>query len=808
MSPMITLKRNDPITFDDKLPLIPLREVVVFPYMEYPLIIARDASIKALEHGVNNDRLLFLTAQRNPDIETPEKGDVHRTGIVARILQVVKLPNNLIRVLVEGIVRARVVRFLSSDPYMRVKIALVEETDDNQAEVQARLRTVVDQFSEYIKLNQQAPDEILLSLQNMDDAQRLADTMSAFIQQSPQVKQRLIEAPSIIEQLDELAAILATELEILEIKNHLDGEVRDRITKSQREFFLQEQMRVIKQELGELEDLPENLGGLAQQVADAKMPKEAHEKAMTELEKLQQMHPTSPEATVIRNYLEWLVEVPWRKRTRDRQDIGRVASVLDADHYGLEKPKEHILEYLSVIQLTRHLKGPILCLVGPPGVGKTSLGRSIAHAMGRKFVRMSLGGVHDEAEIRGHRRTYIGSMPGRIIQAMRRAGTVNPVILLDEVDKLGRDVRGDPASALLEVLDPEQNNTFNDHYLEVDYDLSRVLFLTTANTTDTIPPALNDRMEILELPGYLETQKLAIAQGFLVPKQIEAHGLKKERVTFRKDALLGIIREYTREAGVRGLERHIAAICRKLARKVVEGSARKRMQVTRKQLSNYLGVPRYLDSEVMKQDSVGLATGLAWTQSGGDILTIEVSVLNRRGSGRLTLTGQLGEVMQESAHAALTYARSRAASLGLEPDFYKNVEIHVHMPEGAIPKDGPSAGITIATALCSALTGVPVRCDIAMTGEITLRGNVLPIGGLNEKLIAALRAGIREVLIPLRNRKDLVDVPPEVKGEIEICPVSTMDEVLKRTMGIHVVESPVPALIPSPSVAQPAIKPV
>ncbi|MDE2728813.1 MAG: endopeptidase La [Gemmatimonadota bacterium] len=805
---MITLNRNEPITFDDKLPLIPLREVVVFPYMEYPLIIARDASIKALEHGVNNDRLLFLTAQRNPDIEQPAKEDVHRTGIVARILQVVKLPNGLIRVLVEGIVRARIVRFLSTDPYMRVKITLVEEAGDTEAEVQARLRTVVDQFTEYIKLNQQAPDEILLSLQNMDDAQRLVDTMSAFIQQSPQVKQRLIEAPSIIEQLDELAALLATELEILEIKNQLDGEVRDRITKSQREFFLQEQMRVIKQELGELEDLPENPDGLAQQIADAKMPKEAHEKAMNELEKLQQMHPTSPEATVIRNYLEWLVEVPWRKRTRDSRDIGRVASVLDADHYGLEKPKEHILEYLSVIQLTRHLKGPILCLVGPPGVGKTSLGRSVARAMGRKFVRMSLGGVHDEAEIRGHRRTYIGSMPGRIIQAMRRAKSVNPVILLDEVDKLGRDVRGDPASALLEVLDPEQNSAFNDHYLEVDYDLSRVLFITTANTTETIPPALNDRMEILELPGYLETQKLAIAKEFLVPKQIKVHGLKKERVTFRKDALLAVIREYTREAGVRGLERHIAAVCRKLARKVVEGRSGKRMQVTRNQLSGYLGVPRYLDSEVVKQDSVGIATGLAWTQSGGDILTIEVSVLNRRGAGRLTLTGQLGEVMQESAHAALTYARSRAASLGLEPDFYKNVEIHVHMPEGAIPKDGPSAGITIATALCSALTGVPVRCDIAMTGEITLRGNVLPIGGLNEKLIAALRAGIKEVAIPLRNRKDLVDVPPEVKDGIEIIPVSTMDEVLKRTMGMTVVESRVPALLPAQSVTQPSIKPV
>tara|TARA_B100001750_G_scaffold229213_1_gene224380 strand:+ start:1 stop:1899 length:1899 start_codon:yes stop_codon:yes gene_type:complete len=632
--------------------------------------------------------------------------------------------------------------------------------------------------------------------------------MSAFIQQTPQVKQRLIEAPSITEQLDELASILATELEILEIKNQLDGEVRDRIHKSQREFFLQEQMRVIKQELGELEDAPENLGGLAQQVADAKMPKEAHEKAMNELDKLQQMHPTSPEATVIRNYLEWLVEVPWRRRTRDNKDIVKVETALDADHYGLKKPKEHILEYLSVIQLTRHLKGPILCLVGPPGVGKTSLGRSIARAMGRKFVRMSLGGVHDEAEIRGHRRTYIGSMPGRIIQAMRRAGTVNPVILLDEVDKLGRDVRGDPASALLEVLDPEQNNAFNDHYLEVDYNLSRVLFITTANTTDTIPPALNDRMEILELPGYLETQKLAIARGFLVPKQVKEHGLNKERVSFRKDALLAVIRKYTREAGVRGLERQIAAVCRKLARKVVEGTSSKRMQVTCNQLSAYLGVPSYQDSEVVKQDSVGLATGLAWTQAGGDILTIEVSILKRQGAGRLTLTGQLGDVMQESAHAALTYARSRSASLGLEPDFYKNVEIHVHMPEGAIPKDGPSAGITIAAALCSALTGVPVRCSIAMTGEITLRGNVLPIGGLNEKLIAALRSGIKEVMIPHRNRKDLVDVPPEVKDAIDIRSVSTMDEVLKRAMGVTVVESHVPGLISNQPVGQPSIKPL
>ncbi len=805
---MITLQRDELISFDDKLPLIPLREVVVFPYMEYPLIIAREASVKALEKGISGERLLFLAAQRNPDIEQPEKKDIHRIGIVARILQVVKLPNGLIRVLVEGLVRARISRYLSVEPYMRVKIAMVKEPEQHMAEVHARLRSVLGQFTEYVKLNHQVPDEILLSLQNVDDPQRLADTMSAFIQQTPQMKQQIIEAPSISDQLDELASILAMELEILEIKNQLDTEVRDRIHKSQREFFLQEQMRVIKQELGDMDEFPDELGDLARQVADTKMPKDVHEKAMSELEKLRQMHPTSPEATVIRNYLDWLVDVPWRKRTRDNKDIGHVESVLNTDHFGLEKPKERILEYMSVLQLTKTLKGPILCLVGPPGVGKTSLGKSIARAMGRKFVRMSLGGVHDEAEIRGHRRTYIGAMPGRIIQAMKRAGTVNPVILLDEVDKLGRDMRGDPASALLEVLDSEQNNAFNDHYLEVDYDLSRVLFLTTANTTDSIPPALLDRMETIPLSGYLEHQKLSIAEGFLAPKQIEAHGLIKGQMAFRKETLMSIIRDYTREAGVRGLERQIAAVCRKVARKVVQGNTKKKMQVTKTQLPDYLGIPKFTDSEIMKQDTVGVATGLAWTSVGGDVLTIEVSILHRQGAGKLTLTGQLGEVMQESAQAALAYARSRAASLGLDSDFYKDLEIHIHLPEGAVPKDGPSAGITLATALCSALTGTPVRCDMAMTGEITLRGHVLPIGGLTEKLLAARRAGIHEVLIPMRNEKDLADVPAEVKDKIDIRMVSSMDEVLKRAMGLTAAEIDIAAILQHQNAAQSGMKPV
>jgi len=805
---MITLQRDELISFDDKLPLIPLREVVVFPYMEYPLIIARETSIKALEKGISGERILFLAAQRNPDIEQPEKADIHRTGIVARILQVVKLPNGLIRVLVEGLVRARISRFLSVEPFMRVKVAVMEAPEEHTAEVQARLRTVLGQFTEYVKLNHQVPDEVLLSLQNVDDPQRLADTMSAFIQQTPQVKQQLIESPSVSDQLDELASILAMELEILEIKNQLDTEVRDRIHKSQREFFLQEQMRVIKQELGDMDEFPDELGELAQLLADAKMPKAVHEKAMSELDKLQQMHPTSPEASVVRNYLDWLVDVPWRKRTRDNKDIKRVESVLNADHYGLEKPKERILEYLSVIQLTKALKGPIVCLVGPPGVGKTSLGKSIARAMGRKFVRMSLGGVHDEAEIRGHRRTYIGAMPGRIIQAMKRAGTVNPVILLDEVDKLGRDMRGDPASALLEVLDPEQNSAFNDHYLEVDYDLSRVLFLTTANSTDSIPLALLDRMEIIPLSGYLEHQKLAIAQGFLAPKQIKSHGLKEGQMAFREEALKAIIQDYTREAGVRTLERQIAAVCRKIARKVVQGDVKRKVQVTRKQLTDYLGVPRFTDSEVMTQDTVGVATGLAWTQVGGDVLMIEVSILHRQGAGRLTLTGQLGDVMQESAQAALAYVRSRALSLGLDADFYKDVEIHIHLPEGGIPKDGPSAGITLATALCSALTGTPVRCDIAMTGEITLRGHVLPIGGLTEKLLAARRAGIHEVMIPMRNKRDLADMPAEVKDKMDIRPVLSMDEVLKRAMGLTAVETDIPAIIQHRSPTQPGMMPV
>lgn len=793
---MIHFKRDEEvISFEDILPLIPLREVVVFPFMVTPLIIARDASVKALEQGISKDRLLFLVAQRSADVEQPDKKDIYRSGVVARILQVLKLPNGLVRILVEGLARARITRFLAVTPYMRVKIVLKEDTAPPTPHIHARLRTVLNQFTEYVKINAQVPDELLLSLQNVSDPQRMSDTMAAYIIQTPQVKQRLIEAKTITDQLEELSSILSMELEILEIKNHIDSEVRDRIHKTQREFFLQEQMRVIKQELGDMDEFPDDISELAQQVGEARMPKAVYEKAMSELDKLQQMHPTSPEAAVARNYLEWLIAVPWSRKTRDSKDIDKVEAVLNADHYSLDKPKERIIEYLSVIQLTRAIKGPILCLVGPPGVGKTSLGKSIARAMGRKFVRMSLGGVHDEAEIRGHRRTYIGSMPGRIIQAMRKAGTTNPVILLDEIDKLGRDMRGDPASAMLEVLDPEQNSAFNDHYLDVDYDLSRVLFITTANTTHSIPPALRDRMEIIQISGYLEYEKLAIAKEFLAPKQVKSHGLSDAHLLFQDDALLTVIRDYTREAGVRDLERHLATVCRKTVRKVVQKQLTKQFVIDTKTLRDYLGTPKYQDSEVMTSDTIGVATGLAWTEVGGEVLTIEVSILHRNGPGRLTLTGQLGDVMQESAQAALAYARSRATALGLDPDFYKNIEIHIHMPEGAIPKDGPSAGITMATALCSALTGRPIRCDIAMTGEITLRGHVLPIGGLNEKLLAARRAKVMRIIVPKRNQKEVGDLPEEIKKGLELHLVETMDEVLALALGLAVSEPTIASIV-------------
>ena len=762
--------------------------------MVIPLPIAREKSIKALEKGMSQDRLLFLTAQRNSEIEEPTREDVYRTGVVARILQVSKLPNGVMRVLVEGLVRARITRFVPTSSYMQVRVEIFELPNETDVEVQARLRAVLGQFTDYVKMNQQIPDEALLTLDNGDDPRRLADTMAAYLIQTPQIKQELIEATSLTRQLETLSSILAIELEILEIKTQIDGEVRDRIHKAQREFFLQEQMKVIKQELGEFDEPADEIDELAQSIAQIRMPKAVEEKAIAELNKLQLMHPTSPEATVVRNYLDWLIAVPWTKKTRDTRDLNAVAATLDADHFGLTKPKERIIEYLAVVQRTRAIRGPILCLVGPPGVGKTSLGKSIARAMKRKFIRMSLGGVRDEAEIRGHRRTYIGSMPGRIVQAMRKAGTVNPVILLDEIDKLGADYRGDPASALLEVLDPEQNNTFNDHYLEVDYDLSRVLFITTANTTFSIPPALRDRMEIIQLSGYLEYEKLAIARDFLVPKQLEANGLDKDLISFRKQALSHIIQTYTREAGVRNLERQIGTVCRKVTRQVVQKDVASRVQITPVRLPDYLGVPPFDDSELLPHDTVGAATGMAWTDVGGELLTIEVSILHRSGPGRFTITGQLGDVMQESAQAALSYVRSRAESLDLDPDFYTDMEIHIHVLEGAIPKDGPSAGIALATALCSALSGRPVRRDVAMTGEVTLRGSILPIGGLNEKLMAAQRTGIKDVIIPKRNKKNVTELPEEISKGLDLHLVETMDEVLALALGVSVsgAESPIP----------------
>jgi len=651
-----------------------------------------------------------------------------------------------------------------------------EKPVKNDVETQALVRSALTQFTDYVKLNHRIPDEVLLSIGNIQNPYRLADTLSAHIIQSSEVKQEILQAESLQERFIEITKILAAEKQILEIEEKIDGQVRSQLEKGQREFYLQQQMKAIKAELGEEEERAETTE-YTSKIREAKMSPEAEEKALAELNKLKKMYPTSPESTVVRNYLDWLISLPWQKRTKDKLEIQEAERILEEDHYGLKKPKERIIEHLAVMKLAKQVRGPILCFVGPPGVGKTSLGKSVARALGRNFVRMSLGGVRDEAEIRGHRRTYIGSLPGKIIQCIRKAKTKNPIFLLDEVDKMSVDFRGDPSAALLEVLDPEQNSTFNDHYLEVDFDLSEVFFITTANTLPSIPLPLHDRMETIRLPGYLEFEKLNIAKGFLIPKQLKRHGLDSETLSFSDGALSSVVRQYTREAGVRNLEREIAAICRKVAKQVVSKKLKGPVKITRNNLANYLGPPRYLEWEVESKDAVGSATGLAWTEVGGEILNVEVILL--RGKGNLILTGKLGDVMKESGEAALSYTRSRAKSLGLKPDFYNEGDVHIHLPEGAIPKDGPSAGITIATALVSALTGRPVRHDVAMTGELTLRGRVLSVGGLNEKVIAAQRAGIRTVLLPQKNDKDVKELPTEVKRGLDIKLVENMDQVLE-----------------------------
>jgi ATP-dependent Lon protease len=781
---MLVIKRGDEVfEIDDKLPLLPLRDVVIFPYMTIPLLVGRVPSVNAIEEAVASDRMVFVATQKRPEIADPTRDELYRVGTVVRILQLSRHPNGTMRVLAEGICRGRVRRFHIGKDIYYVNIALMKEESQSSPQIEALMRSVVASFGEYVRLSRRISDEIFMTVSNMSDATCLAHTVAAHLFLKVSAKQELLEIEDVAERLKALCRVLTSEVEILKLERKIEGQVRSQVHKNQKEFYLNEQLKAIRKELGYQNEFSNEFEELAQQIKKAKMPKEVNEKAMKELDRLSKMSFMSPEATVVRNYIDWLVALPWSRRTDDNPDIKAVEKVLNEDHYGLHKVKERILEYIAVLKLTGSLKGPIICFVGPPGVGKTSLGKSIARALGRKFVRMSLGGVRDEAEIRGHRRTYIGSLPGRILQSIKRAGSMNPVFLLDEVDKLGVDFRGDPASALLEVLDPEQNCTFTDHYLEVEFDLSQTMFITTANVLHTIPPALQDRMETLRLPGYLEYEKVAIAKGFLVPKQLAANGLRDSDCRFTTGALRSMTNEYTREAGVRNLEREIASVCRKVAKRKAAGKAKRKIVMTEKRLQEFLGVPKYIDSVVEQKARTGIATGLAWTEAGGDVLTVEVSVLP--GRGELLLTGKLGEIMRESGQAALSYARSRATILGLEKGFYKEVDVHVHVPEGAMPKDGPSAGITMAVALVSALTGVPTRKDVAMTGEITLRGNVLPVGGLNEKLVAAKRAGIETVLIPKLNERELKELPAEIRNSLNIVGVETMDEVLQLALDME-----------------------
>jgi ATP-dependent Lon protease len=781
---MLVIKRGDEVfEIDDKLPLLPLRDVVIFPYMTIPLLVGRVPSVNAIEEAVASDRMVFVATQKRPEIADPTRDELYRVGTIVRILQLSRHPNGTMRVLAEGICRGRVRRFHIGKDIYCVNVALMKEESQSSPQIEALMRSVVSSFGEYVRLSRRISDEIFMTVSNMSDATCLAHTVAAHLFLKVSAKQEILEIEDVAERLKALCRVLTSEVEILKLERKIEGQVRSQVHKNQKEFYLNEQLKAIRKELGYQNEFSNELEELAQQIKKAKMPKEVNEKAMKELDRLSKMSFMSPEATVVRNYIDWLVSLPWSRRTDDNPDIKAVEKVLNEDHYGLQKVKERILEYIAVLKLTGSLKGPIICFVGPPGVGKTSLGKSIARALGRKFVRMSLGGVRDEAEIRGHRRTYIGSLPGRIVQSIRKAGSMNPVFLLDEVDKLGVDFRGDPASALLEVLDPDQNCTFTDHYLEVEFDLSQTMFITTANVLHTIPPALQDRMEILRLPGYLEYEKMAIAKGFLVPKQLSANGLRDSDCRFTTEALRSMINEYTREAGVRNLEREIASVYRKVAKRKAGGKAKSKVVVNEKRLQEFLGVPKYLDSVVEQKARTGIATGLAWTEAGGDVLTVEVSVLP--GRGELLLTGKLGEIMRESGQAALSYARSRATVLGLERGFYKEVDVHVHVPEGAMPKDGPSAGITMVVALVSALTGVPTRKDVAMTGEITLRGNVLPVGGLNEKLVAARRAGIETVLIPKLNERELKELPAEIRDSLNIIGVETMDEVLQLALDVE-----------------------
>ncbi len=787
VSEVITESTND-------LPVLPLRDVVVYPHMVIPLFVGRDKSIKALDVAMQENKQILLVAQKRADVDDPSEKDMHEVGTLANILQLLKLPDGTVKVLVEGGERAKVERFVQAEGCFSAQVSLIQdETQLDEREEEVLMRSTVTLFDQYVKLNKKVPPEVLTSLSNIDDPSRLADTLAAHMALKVEEKQEVLEIFGVRERLEHLMALMESENDILQMEKRIRGRVKQQMEKNQREYYLNEQMKAIQKELGDLDEVPNELEDMANRIDKAGMTKEAREKAQTELSKLKLMSPMSAEATVVRNYIDTLINVPWKKRTKIRMDLGRAEDVLEADHYGLEKVKERILEYLAVQQRVRKLKGPILCLVGPPGVGKTSLGKSIARATNRKFVRMSLGGVRDEAEIRGHRRTYIGALPGKILQNLTKVGTRNPLFLLDEIDKMAMDFRGDPASALLEVLDPEQNNSFVDHYLEVDFDLSEVMFVATANTLN-IPAPLLDRMEVIRLSGYTEDEKVNIAQRYLIAKQMGNNGLKEQELHIREASIREIVRYYTREAGVRNLEREIAKICRKVVKEILLKKGDKRINVTPANIGKFLGVKRYRYGLADEHDQVGQVTGLAWTEVGGELLRIETAIIP--GKGKFTYTGQLGDVMQESIQAATTVVRSRAAALGVDENFYQNFDVHVHVPEGATPKDGPSAGIGMCTSLVSALTNVPVRADVAMTGEITLRGEVLPIGGLKEKLLAAHRGGIVTVIIPHENERDLVEIPKNIKKDLDIRPVRWIDEVLAIALA-HTPEQKAPAEEPS-----------
>ncbi|MGI2899783.1 endopeptidase La [Shewanella algae] len=771
----MTLEREARI----ELPVLPLRDVVVYPHMVIPLFVGREKSIRCLETAMAQDKQIILVAQRDADLDEPGIDDIFDVGTVASILQLLKLPDGTVKVLVEGGKRARIERYTQEEEFFVATAHYLESEALDDREEEVLVRSAISQFEGYIKLNKKIPPEVLTSLTGIEEADRLADTMAAHMPLKLADKQSVLEMVKVGERLEYLMAMMEAEIDLLQVEKRIRSRVKKQMEKSQREYYLNEQMKAIQKELGDLDEGHDEFESLSRKIEEASMPEEAKDKASAELNKLRMMSPMSAEATVVRSYVDWMTSVPWKQRSKIKRDLSKAEQVLDTDHYGLEKVKERILEYLAVQSRVKQLKGPILCLVGPPGVGKTSLGQSIAKATGRKYVRVALGGVRDEAEIRGHRRTYIGSMPGKIIQKMAKVGVKNPLFLLDEIDKMSSDMRGDPASALLEVLDPEQNATFNDHYLEVDYDLSDVMFVATSNSMN-IPGPLLDRMEVIRLSGYTEDEKLNIAKQHLLPKQIERNGLKKNEITVDDSAILGVIRYYTREAGVRALERELSKICRKVVKQIMLDKDTKHVDVNQDNLKSFLGVQRFDYGKAESKNQIGQVTGLAWTEVGGDLLTIEATSV--AGKGKLTYTGSLGDVMQESIQAAMTVVRARAEQLGINPDFYEKRDIHVHVPEGATPKDGPSAGAAMCTALVSSLTGNPVKGEVAMTGEITLRGEVLPIGGLKEKLLAAHRGGIKLVLIPKENERDLEEIPANVVADLDIRPVRWIDEVLQLAL--------------------------